>query len=109
MASGLAVVGIDEVEGLPETLWSEAERTYARSKSDPSRRLAARLAAKRAVARLLGVALEEVEVLPARGSPPRLGLSEDAEHALRRRGASHTLLSLTHGRTHAAAAVLLLA
>ena len=34
--------------------FSEAELAYARDKSDPERRLAARLAAKRAAVRLLG-------------------------------------------------------
>lgn len=89
--------------------FSEAELAYARDKSDPERRLAARLAAKRAAVRLLGagVAEADVEVVRVPGAPPRLRLSERAQFALRKAGAGAALVSLTHGRDHAAAAVLL--
>jgi holo-[acyl-carrier-protein] synthase len=89
--------------------FSEAELAYARDKSDPERRLAARLAAKRAAVRLLGagVAEADIEVVRVPGSAPRLRLSEHAHGALRRTGAAAILVSLTHGREHAAAAVLL--
>ena len=89
--------------------FSEAELAYARDKCDPERRLAARLAAKRAAVRLLGgeVAEDDIEVVRAPGGAPRLRLSARAEERLRRTGASAALVSLTHGREHAAAAVLL--
>ena len=89
--------------------FSEAELAYARAKSDPERRLAARLAAKRAAVRLLGgdVVESDVEVLRAPGGAPRLRLSPRAEAALRKAGAASALVSLTHGREHAAASVLL--
>ena len=89
--------------------FSEAELAYARDKSDPERRLAARLAAKRAAVRLLGagVAEADVEVVRVPGGAPRLRLSERAQGALRKAGAGAILVSLTHGREHAAAAVLL--
>src|SRR5436190_21375790 len=90
--------------------FSEAELAYARDKSDPERRLAARLAAKRAAVRLLGGGLIEadVEVVRVPGGAPRLRLSARAEDELRKAGAGRALVSLTHGREHAAAAVLLL-
>jgi holo-[acyl-carrier-protein] synthase len=89
--------------------FSEAELVYARDKSDPERRLAARLAAKRAAVRLLGagVAETDVEVVRAPGGAPRLRLSPRGQAALQRAGAGAALVSLTHGREHAAAAVLL--
>jgi holo-[acyl-carrier-protein] synthase len=89
--------------------FSAAELAYARDKSDPERRLAARLAAKRAAVRLLGagVAEDDVEVVRVPGAAPRLRLSERAQVALRKAGAGAALVSLTHGREHAAAAVLL--
>lgn len=89
--------------------FTDAELAYARDKSDPERRLAARLAAKRAVVRLLGAAVAEgdVEVLRVPGGAPRLHLSPRAREELRKRDASEALVSLTHGREHAAAAVLL--
>jgi holo-[acyl-carrier protein] synthase len=89
--------------------FSAAEWAYARTKRDPERRLAARLAAKRAAAGLLGgVDLAEIEVLPARGGPPTLRLSTRAAERLRALGARRALVSLTHGVAHAAASVLLL-
>lgn len=89
--------------------FTAGELDYARDKSDPERRLAARLAAKRAVVRLLGggVAEADVEVVRVAGSAPRLRLSARAEDELRKTGAGRALVSLTHGRAHAAAAVLL--
>ena len=90
--------------------FTRAELAYARATRDPERRLAARLAAKRAAARLLGggVEPEDVEVLRRPGGPPRLGLSAKASARLAELGADRTLVSLTHGREQAAAAVLLL-
>lgn len=89
--------------------FTEQERAYAFSKSDPERRLAARLAAKRAARAALGgeVREQDVEVAPARGGPPRLVLSPRAEARARELGAGAALVSLTHGLTHAAAVVLL--
>jgi holo-[acyl-carrier-protein] synthase len=114
VASTVEVLEIDEVarrlaEG-EDALFTEAERAYARSKSDPERRLAARLAAKRAACRLLGgdVTPADVEVLRGGAGPPRLRLSSRAQRRLLALGASRALVSLTHERRHAAAAVLLL-
>lgn len=110
--SAREVVAIDEVGRLEVAtrVFTAAERAYAASKSDPERRLAARLAAKRAAAALLGEGIEpaDIEVLAARGGPPRLSLSARALERLRALGAERALVSLTHGRTHAAASVLLL-
>jgi holo-[acyl-carrier protein] synthase len=108
------VLEIAEVERLlarGPAPFTDAERAYARSKSDPERRLAARLAAKRAVREILGpdIALEDVEVVAGRGGPPTLRLSAAAESLARQRGGGRLLLSLTHERRHAAAVVLLLA
>jgi holo-[acyl-carrier protein] synthase len=93
-----------------ESPFSDDERAYASAKSDPERRLAARLAAKRAALRLLGGGLElrDVEVLRGRGGPPRLRLSARAQERLSALGAATTLVSLTHERRHAAAAVVFL-
>lgn len=115
VAEALEILEIAEVGSLLEQAdasslpFSEAEWAYARSKADMERSLAARLAAKRAAAGLLGggVGPEDVEVLRGRGGPPRLGLSERARQRLRALGATRALVSLTHGETHAAAAVLL--
>jgi phosphopantetheinyl transferase (holo-ACP synthase) len=113
LAEDVEVISIAEVgpllAGGGRGPFTEGELAYARDKCDPERRLAARLAAKRAAVRLLGGAVAEtdVEIVRGRGGPPRLRLSPRAEEQLRRRGAAAALVSLTHGREHAAAAVLL--
>lgn len=113
VASALEVLEVAEVAPLlggGDHPFSAEELDYARARSDPERRLAARLAAKRAAARLLGgeVSPSDVEVCRQPGGPPRLRLSSRAEARLRERGADRALVSLTHERSHAAAAVLLL-
>jgi holo-[acyl-carrier protein] synthase len=108
VAEALEVVAIADVALAPD-VFSEAERAYASSKSDPERRLSARLAAKRAAVRILGsdLSLSEIEVLRARGGPPALRLGAQAEARRVALGGGRFLVSLTHGRTHAAASVLL--
>jgi holo-[acyl-carrier protein] synthase len=114
VAEALVVVAIAEVDDLLRaggaSPFTAGERAYAEDKSDPSRRLAARLAAKRAAAEALGpgIALSEIEVVRGRGGPPALRLTGGARHRLSEMGAGRVLVSLTHGLTHAAAAVLLL-
>jgi holo-[acyl-carrier protein] synthase len=112
VASTVEVTAIAEVDreraaAAPFTL---EELAYAGSKSDPERRLAARLAAKRAAVRLLGsgVAESDFEVVRGAGGPPRLRLSARARARLADLGARRVLVSLTHGREYAAASVLLL-
>ena len=112
VARALHVVEIAEAATLlaagGET-WSAGELRYARDKSDPERRLAARLAARRAALELLGPGLEsaDVEVVRGLGGPPALRFSPRARERLAALGADRALVSLTHGRAQAAAAVLL--
>ena len=113
VASAIEVLEIDDALPLtrdagPESVFTDAERAYAHARSDPDRRLAARLAAKRAALRLLGdgFSLRDVEVVRGRGGPPRLRLSARAQERLRALGAAEALVSLTHERRHAAASVL---
>jgi holo-[acyl-carrier protein] synthase len=113
VASALEVLEIAEVAPLlagGAHPFSAGELAFARARSDPERRLAARLAAKRAAARLLGggVSPSDVEVSRRPGGPPHLRLSARAEARLREQGADQILVSLTHERRHAAAAVLLI-
>jgi len=114
VASGIELVEVQEAERLLAAggggVFTEAELAYARERVDPGRRLAARLAAKRAARRLLGgdAAEREVEVLRGASGPPSLRLSGAARERMRALGASRTLVSLTHERRHAAALVVLL-
>jgi holo-[acyl-carrier protein] synthase len=113
VASGVEIVEVEEVERLlgagADGLFSDGELLYARERADPARRLAARLAAKRAARRLLGGDAVEREIEVVRGAygPPALRLSGAAGERLRALGASRALVSLTHERSHAAALVLL--
>jgi phosphopantetheinyl transferase (holo-ACP synthase) len=113
VASALEVLEVAEVAPLlagGTHPFSVEELAFARARSDPERRLAARLAAKRAAARLLGgdVTPADVEVWRRPGHPPRVRLSPRAQACLQARGADDILVSLTHERRHAAAAVLLI-
>ena len=118
VACAFVLVEVAEVEGLlggkdqdgEIPPFSPGEIAYARSKSDPARRLAARLAAKRAAAQALGDGFEpgDTEVQRGRYGPPRLRFSARAEKRLHALGAARALVSLTHERAHAAASVLLL-
>lgn len=109
-AESSAVVAIADVGGVPVESFSPREIAYASSKSDPERRLAARLAAKRAAVAALGgdLGLRDVEIVRGRGGPPRIELSERGRARLAAIGGDRVLVSLTHGREHAAAAVLVL-
>jgi holo-[acyl-carrier protein] synthase len=109
LAHALEVVEIGTADALlRDGCFSAGERAYALGKSDPARRLAARLAAKRAAVAALGGHLElaEVEVRRSPGRPPVLRLSEAAQARLRALGARELRVSLTHGETHAAAVVV---
>jgi holo-[acyl-carrier protein] synthase len=110
VAHALEVVAIAEVASMDSSVFTAGERAYAASKSDPQRRLAARLAAKRAAVRALGgaAAPQDVEVRHGRGGPPTLRLQGAAAARLRELGGDSVLVSLTHGVDHAAASVLVL-
>jgi phosphopantetheinyl transferase (holo-ACP synthase) len=114
VAEAFEVVEVSEVgpllrEGAPPA-FTEGELAFARATVDPERRLAARLAAKRAACRLLGpdASLLDVEVVRGRGAPT-LRLSARAEAWLAAAGGERALVSLTHERRHAAASVLFVA
>src|SRR5688572_28457047 len=113
LAHETQIVAIADVQAMLDagggSRFSDEERRYAESKSDPTRRLAARWAAKQAAARALGggVAPEDVEVVRGAGGPPRLRLSRRAEQRRLALGSPRLHVSLTHGLTHAAASVVL--
>ena len=114
LASTVELVAVEEVERLlasGETgAFTPAELEFAHARSDPARRLAARLAAKRAALRLFGSALAPQDFAVVRGEygPPSLRLSARAHASLLALGAARLLVSLTHERRHAGALVLML-
>jgi holo-[acyl-carrier protein] synthase len=113
VAEAFVLVDISEVGRLGEeaasATFTERELAYARAKSDPERRLAARLAAKQATLQLLGPGFGPIDVEVMRGQgAPKLRFSPAAEARLKALGATRALVSLTHERKQAAASVLLL-
>jgi holo-[acyl-carrier protein] synthase len=114
IASAVELVAVEEGERLlaagDEGAFTGEELRYAKARADPGRRLAARLAAKRAACRLLGGGAIEREVGVVRGAdgPPSLRLSGAARQAMAALGATRALVSLTHERRQAAALVVLL-
>jgi phosphopantetheinyl transferase (holo-ACP synthase) len=113
VAEAFVVVDISEVAGVARegagAPFTDRELAYARSKSDPERRLAARLAAKQAATQLLGPGFGPGDVEVVRGyGAPTLRFSPAAEARLASLGAIRALVSLTHERQQAAASVLLL-
>jgi holo-[acyl-carrier protein] synthase len=87
---------------LAERLFSTGEREYAAARARPGRHLAARFAAKEAVAKALGLrsvlGLGEIEVIA--GEPPTVRLHGRAAEAAAGRRIE---ISLTHSRDNAAA------
>jgi holo-[acyl-carrier protein] synthase len=114
VASAVSLVALEEAEALlasgADSVFCPGELAFASARADPARRLAARLAAKRAAVQLLGGGAVPLEVEVVRGDygPPRLALAGRARERLLALGASRALVSLTHERRHAAALVLLL-
>jgi holo-[acyl-carrier protein] synthase len=124
MGSERVSVGIDiiEIERIAHTLarfgerflrrvYTEAEIAYCRGK--PAR-LAARFAAKEAVAKALGVGIfwhegvywRDVEVIRDRRGKPGIRLYHSALERARQEGLTHWALSLSHSREYAVAMVV---
>jgi holo-[acyl-carrier protein] synthase len=114
LETGVDIVEIDRVADLA-TRYGERfrERVFTeREWSDCAGRaesLAARFAAKEATIKALGSrepALHEIEVIRPRDSRPRLRLYGRAAEVARRIGVRELALSLSHGREHAVAMVV---
>ncbi len=100
-------------EALLERLFTARERAALHGDPQLVRRAAARFAAKEAAFKALGtgwgqgLGWHDVEVLGGRGQPPILELGGAALERLRRLGARHAHVSLTHTETLASATVIL--
>lgn len=113
---GLDLLDVDRLERalrrrprLAERLFTDGERSYAAARGRPARHLAARFCAKEAVAKALGLerwAFREVEVIS--GTPAPAVRLDGAAAARARRLRVMPVVSLTHERSVAAAACVLL-
>ncbi len=96
-----------------DRLYSPDEQAYCQSQADPAPHLAARFAAKEAIAKALGcgigalAAWAEIEVIRCPGGQPTAQLHGTAAATARRLGVRHISLSLSHTRDHAIASVIL--
>ena len=92
-------------------VFTEEERHYAARQADPTRRLAARFAAKEATMKALGVGLgafafRDVEVVGLPSQAPSLRLSGRAAELAARAGVREWKVSLTHSDLIAEAVVI---
>jgi len=117
MGVGIDLVEIARIEetlerrpGLLERLFTEAERDYARDKARPGQHLAARFAAKEAVAKALEMpgdwAMREVEVVCDEYGVPRIVLHGAMARYAERLGVTRVSVSLTHARDTAGAVAM---
>ena len=114
MTVGLDLLEIDRLERalarrprLAERLFTDAEREYAAARARPAQHLAARLCAKEAVAKALGLpgwSFRDVEVIPTSGAPEVL-LSGTPAAVAASRGLELSI-SLTHTESTAGALAL---
>lgn len=96
-----------------ERVFTADERAYAERQRDPSRRLAARFAAKEAVLKSLGVglgacSLRDIEVVRAETGAPAIALHGRAHEVAAERGAVRFELSISHTDLVAGATVIAL-
>jgi holo-[acyl-carrier protein] synthase len=119
VSAGVDIIEIDRIvrtlarfgERFLQRVYTEAEIAYCRGK--PSR-LAARFAAKEAVAKALGVGIfwregvywRDVEVIRDRRGKPGIRLYGGALERARQEGLTHWALSLSHSRDYAVAMVV---
>jgi holo-[acyl-carrier protein] synthase len=116
MGVGIDLVEIARIEealerrpGLAERLFTDAERAYAADRARPGQHLAARFAAKEAVAKALaldaGWAWRDVEVI-ATGSAPEIRLHGAVAQRATDLGVARVAVSLTHARETAGAVAM---
>lgn len=119
VGSGVDLVEVERVrrararwgERFLRRLYTERELTYCARKKEPDGSLAARFAAKEAVAKTLGLGMgrfawREIEVVSDPSGRPGVSLSGAALEVARSLGVNQILLSLSHTREHALAQAL---
>ncbi|WP_436793619.1 holo-ACP synthase [Actinospongicola halichondriae] len=104
-------VSLQRTPSMIDRMFTEGERAYALSASDPTERFAVRFAAKEAVMKAMGVGLgafgfHDVEVLRDESGRPDLGVYGSALALAGERRIGAWQISLTHTATSAGAFVV---
>ncbi|HEY3450019.1 MAG TPA: holo-ACP synthase [Myxococcales bacterium] len=122
--TGVAGIGTDLVEvarlekslqrtkSFAERVFTKAERDYCGKRANSAEALAARFAAKEAFLKAVGrgildgIPLLQIEVVNAESGEPRLELGPAARQAMRERGGTDALVTLSHAGGNAVAFVV---
>jgi holo-[acyl-carrier protein] synthase len=117
IGTGIDIVEVGRIERMLsrqkqkflDRVFTKAEVEHCMKKAQPAMHLAARFAAKEAVAKALGtgfsksVRMRDIEVLADDKGPPRVKLYGAAAKRYDALGGANVLLSLSHTREHALA------
>jgi holo-[acyl-carrier protein] synthase len=106
-------LALERTPRIVERLFSDAERSYAEKRNDPTERYAVRFAAKEAVLKAMGVGLwrcplRDIEVARAESGQPSVVLRGKAARLAAERGVAEWHLTLTHTDRIAVATALAL-
>lgn len=119
---GIDVVEVDRVKSSLEEfserfltrVFTKLEREYCQKQKMPELHLAARFAAKEAIAKAFGTGIGkeigwlDMEILRKESGEPEAQLRGDAKGYAKRRGVEQILVSLTHAKQYAAANAVIL-
>ena len=119
---GIDVVEVDRVKlSLEEfsgrflsRVFTKSEQEYCQKQKRPELHLAARFAAKEAIAKAFGTGIGkkigwlDMEILRKESGEPEVQLLGDAEGYAKQRGVEQVMVSLTHAKQYAAANAVIL-
>lgn len=119
---GIDVVEVDRIKSSIEEfserflnrVFTKSEREYCKKQKMPELHLAARFAAKEAIAKAFGTGIGkevgwlDMEILRKESGEPEVQLRGDARGYARQRGVGQIMVSLTHAKQYAAANAVIL-
>jgi len=120
LGSGIDIVEINRIkkasqkwgENFLNKVFTKKELDYSKKKHFPYQHLAARFAAKEAVAKAFGdvdeISWKEVEVENLNNGKPQIKLSGKANMLKNRKGIKKIIVSLSHSKNYAVASAILI-
>lgn len=100
-------------DAMAKRVFTKAELDYCRDRKNRYQHFAGRFAAKEAALKALGTGWQEgirwkdVEVVPGEKGKPEVNFYGKAKELLEASGAQHAVVTITHAREYAVAAVVL--